>query len=287
MQKLLDLSGKIDDLTVEALLDVANRAGFLKIPFFVVGAAARDFILQYGYDIEINRATQDLDIGVQVIDWKHFEKLVGGLIATGKFAKGEAAQRLIYKSRLPIDIIPFGPIADPDNLIKWPPGREIEMSTLGFRESYKHSTWGQLKSNPSVKIRFASLCGLTAMKLISWNEKYPERTSDARDLELITRNYIEAGNMERVYDGKEADISEDENFDYELASARLLGRDLASILNPVTKEKILKIFKKETGEQTRYRLVEDMRRGYPHFRNDFEEKLNLLEALKKGFSERY
>ncbi len=42
---LFNLSGKIDRQTVDALSAVKGIADYLGIPFFVVGASARDFIL--------------------------------------------------------------------------------------------------------------------------------------------------------------------------------------------------------------------------------------------------
>ncbi|MBW2554453.1 MAG: hypothetical protein JRE20_10045, partial [Deltaproteobacteria bacterium] len=43
------------------------------------------------------------------------------------------------------------------------------------------------------------------------------------------------------------------------------------------------ILNRETGEQDRYRLVEDMLRSGSPFNDDFDEKLQLLEELKSGF----
>jgi predicted nucleotidyltransferase len=123
------------------------------------------------------------------------------------------------------------------------------------------------------------------MKIISWDEKYPERSKDAKDLGFIMRNYIYAGNEERVY-SEESDLFEGENFDYEYMSSRLLGRDIASMAEPKTKNKILNILNHQTGKRTRYRMVEDMMRSNLVLRDDFEEKLNLLEELKKGLLER-
>ncbi len=62
-ENLLDLSEKIDGFTVEILDTIADVAESLKVPFFVVGAMARDIILTQGYGIETGRATQDIDFG--------------------------------------------------------------------------------------------------------------------------------------------------------------------------------------------------------------------------------
>ena len=159
------------------------------------------------------------------------------------------------------------------------------MSTLGFEESYRHSLAVRLRSNPILDVKFASLPGLALMKIISWHNRYPERKRDAKDLILLVRNYLDTGNEERLYN-EEADLLEDENFDYLRASARLLGRDIASILSPNTTKTILEILDRETGDQDRYRLIEDMREAPGGFSSNFEENLQLLEELKSGILER-
>ena len=59
-RSLLDLSGKIDQLSV-SLYEVLSRvAASNNTQFFVVGATARDTILVHGYGIPIRRATVTL-----------------------------------------------------------------------------------------------------------------------------------------------------------------------------------------------------------------------------------
>ena len=65
---LFDLSGKIDQQTVAALSAVKGIADSQGIPFFVVGASARDLILKHCYGIEPPRMTADIDLGVEVAD---------------------------------------------------------------------------------------------------------------------------------------------------------------------------------------------------------------------------
>ena len=284
-KNLLDLSGKIDDFTVEAFETVAHIAESLSVPFFVVGATARDMILTYGYNVQTIRATHDIDFGVQVSDWDQYQRLKEGLVATGRFGSTNEVQRLLYNESLRIDVIPFGPIAGRESSLSWPPDHEIEMSILGFEESYQHSLTVRLRSNPVLDIRFATPSGLALMKIISWNDDYPARNRDAKDLALLMRTYLDAGNDERLFN-EEIDLVENEDFDYVRAGARLLGRDIAAILHPNTAKALLEILNRETGEQDRYRLVEDMMESSASFKNDFDEKLQLLEELKIGILER-
>ena len=283
-KKLIDLSGKIDSLILEILETIEKVSRSLSMDFFVVGATARDIILECAYGISTMRATQDIDFGVRVSNWKQFEKFKEGLIKTGRFNSTKEVQRLSYKGDFPVDIIPFGKIAAPKESFTWPPEYEIEMNILGFNESYEHSMLVRLKAEPLVEVHFVSLAGLAIMKIIAWYDKYPLRKSDAKDLSLLIRNYLAVGNEKRLYN-EESDLIVDD-FDYEGASARLLGRDIADISHRKTLEVIIGILNSETGNQSGYRLIEHMVENSENFDYDFEEILKLLESLKIGLLER-
>jgi predicted nucleotidyltransferase len=281
-KKLIDLSEKIDKQRVDSIETISRVANSLQIPFFLIGATARD-ILFAAHNIPAYRVTLDLDIGVKVPDWEKFNKLKKGLVETDKFMTAREEQRLKYKDRIDIDIIPFGAISDKNRLIEWP-SQETVMHVHGFEETYKHAEIARLRSKPVLDIKLASLPGLSAMKMLSWKEKYPERQKDATDLFLIIRHYSEAGNFERIPD-EMPELLNSDDFDYVRAGARLLGRDMAKILNPATKKEMLDILEKETGEQDRYRLIEDMIRSDMGKTSDFYSILNFLEELRLGILE--
>ncbi len=123
------------------------------------------------------------------------------------------------------------------------------------------------------------------MKIIAWDDKHSETDKDADDLAFIIRRYIDAGNDERLFSSDKDLIDNQEDFDYESASARLLGRDMAAISHHKTARIVLDILNRETGKQDRYRLVEDMIRISRGYSGDFEDMLHLLEELKRGFIE--
>jgi len=283
---LFDISGKIEKIgpnKINALYEVKKVADSLKIPFFIVGASARDFILEHCYNIKSPRMTEDIDLGVEVANWDKFNKLSKALLSTGKFYKTKEKQRFLFRDVF-IDIVPFGPIAGKDKKISWPPEHEIFMNILGFEEAYEYSITLRLGSKPELDIKFPTLSGLAIMKIISWKEEYPERKTDAEDLLFIMKNYEVAGNEERLY-GQALSLLEEEDFDNRLAGIRLLGRDIAKISNPQTLKTIKEILEDETGEQSRYRLVEDMVSGTFMYSDQFDEILNYVEKLKEGISE--
>ncbi len=140
---LFNLSGKIEKPVVDTFHILKKVADSLSIPFFVVGASARDFILKHHYGIEPQRKTGDIDLGVEVANWEQFEKLKESLIATGKFSLTPYKQRLRCATIF-IDILPFGPITDKDKKISWPPEHEIIMNMMGFEEAYEYSITARL-----------------------------------------------------------------------------------------------------------------------------------------------
>lgn len=281
----LNLSGKIDNLTTILFHDVFETALSMGVPFFVIGATARDIMLLYGHGIRTTRATMDIDFGIQVSNWGQYDEFKKGLLNSDRFKATKEEHRLRYNESILIDIVPFGAIIEKDGSISWPPEHEIKMSALGFKEAFENSIIVRLNENPVLDIPFANLSGLAVMKLISWDDRYPERKKDAEDLDLIMREYLNAGNQKRLFEN-EIDIidklNESSGFDYEKASARLLGRDISKIIGGESRKKIVEILNRETGEKARYRLVEDMTNTHIKSGRDFEETLEMLEQLKSG-----
>lgn len=122
------------------------------------------------------------------------------------------------------------------------------------------------------------------MKIISWEERYPERAKDAEDLSLIMNSYDDAGNFERLYD-QEQNLLQAEGFDTRLADIRLLGRDMAKMADHETAEVVCMILCNEKDRVSQYRLVVDMIRGKPRFDKTFDETRLQVEKLKEGFLE--
>jgi len=283
---LLDLSGKIEPPKIETLYTIKNVADSLDIPFFIVGATARDLILEHCYSIKSPRRTLDIDLGVKVANWKHFKKLTDALLSTGRFVTDSKRQMHRFISRdIIFDIVPFGPISDKGKKISWPPEHEIIMSVLAFQEAYEYAVTVRLSTNPELDVRLPTLSGLTLMKLISWNDNHLERHSkDAKDLLFIMQKYEEAGNRDRLYE-QELSLLEEEGFDTRLAGIRLLGRDMARIAEKDTIEAVKKILNNETAENSQYRLISDMIRGGLMSDGKFDEILQQLGKLRQGVGE--
>ena len=285
-KNLLNLSGKIDPTIIEILRIVADIAGQNKIKFFMVGAWARDMILNKKYGLSSPRMTEDLDLGVQVSNWDQYKQLADSLISTGDFqSNGKQLERINYKDGFPIDIIPFGLLSDNNNEIKWPPDHKIKMNIMGFDEVYVNAQPVRLKDAPKLDIQVATPAGLTLLKLIAWRTGGPQRNQkDAIDLAFIISKYTDAGNEDRLYNDF-SEILEKYEFDTELAGAYLLGLDISKIGQLTTLNFLVETLNREIGSDSQFNLIHDMIKNRTDTDELFDKTLNTLTTLKEGIED--
>ena len=91
------------------------------------------------------------------------------------------------------------------------------MNTLGFEDAYQNSLTVILRKDPGLNVKFANQAGLALMKVIAWNDRQPKGSKDAKDLRLLMRCHIDAGNQDRLFE-EESDLfevlAESGGFDY-------------------------------------------------------------------------
>ena len=282
----LNLSGKIDKKNIECIELISDVTKSLAIPFFIIGAVARDMILMHGYGIKTIRATYDIDFAIRVQNWQRFNELKNDLIKLDEITETKEVQRMKYHNDIVFDLIPFGPIADKDSTIKWPHSNDIIFNILGYNEAYKFAQNVLLREKRHLEVKIVNLPCLAFMKLFSWNDgNYERRGKDASDLALILMKYTEADNFDRILNEAE-DLLESDDFDYVIAGARLLGRDLSKILTPDIINKVIEILNHETGKKNQYRLIEDILINRFDQDQTFEYMLKLLTELKLGLEDR-
>ncbi|CAN5582365.1 nucleotidyl transferase AbiEii/AbiGii toxin family protein [soil metagenome] len=234
----LDLSNKIPRQTIEILRKVINIAEKLDIPIFLIGATAREFVLQYGYNLPKTTTTRDIDFGVAVSDWKEYEKLKQELIKTDNFSQDlKAEHRLIEKiSQTKIDFVPFGEIESPPGQIIFQ--NKTKMNMTGFVEVYNSALTVKLSEDLIIKI--VSPIGLALLKIFAWNDRFENK--DVSDFWLIVKNYLDIGdNQERIF-SEYVSWLENENYDFKIAGAKLLGIDISEISSKETKRQVLELF---------------------------------------------
>ncbi|MCR4301740.1 MAG: nucleotidyl transferase AbiEii/AbiGii toxin family protein [Sulfuricaulis sp.] len=247
------------------------------LPFFIAGATARDLILQHGFGIDTGRKTLDVDFAVQVETWVAFEQVKTRLVSTGEFTKVPRITQRLRFGKIIIDLFPFGAIERPDRTIAWPPDGSTIMNVIGFHEALAATIPVTLPGGTTVRV--VNLSGLALLKLSAWaDRRRTQPGKDAYDLTLVLCNYLDAGNRERLYSDA-ANLLEEGDFDYEMAGAWLLGRDISSLLAAEGKERISVMLEREANPNGPLNLVGDMP-------GETEHALLLIRALKRGFMEK-
>lgn len=248
---LLRTRKKIPDHIQEILKSISDISDKLSIDTFIVGATARDLIFEYVYGAKVYRATEDIDFGVAVGNWQEYEQLKSSLCETKEFKIDKRyEQRILWEShehKMKIDLVPYGNLEAPDGKIAFPPNGDFVMSTVGFREAYENSILLEITDNLTVRV--ASLPALAMLKFVAYGDRPQERRRDVLDLWFIANNYMDAGNDDRIYDEKasDADLLLEGDFNYRTCGARLLGRDIAHLLNERTKDIISGILSEEAA----------------------------------------
>lgn len=291
MSNLLDLSRKIDPVSQALFAAVNEAAASLGLEFFVVGAAARDLVLELGHRQRSMRATLDRDFGVRVASWDEFSNLKKRLLSTGQFQETNQVHKLQFQETLEVDILPFGGIGGDREEIRWPPDEDVVMSTVGFDDAFNAALKVRVKANPPLDILVASIPGMALLKLISWADRTHSRPKDALDLAFILEHYLDAGNHERFYE-EHLDLVEVVDFDYVRAGAGLLGRDVAKMAKPETLRRIGKILADATAEDGNPSLlIRHMIQKGSGFDdpagNRYTDLLSLLRAFAKGTEDKH
>ena len=278
-----DISNVINKDIVDIISDIENATKILNISYFIVGAAARD-IVNLINGIKSTRLTQDIDIAINVIDWQEYELLTSRLISQYGYKPDNKLKHRYYNAQNSmVDIIPFGEIENPKYSLRWP-GADLIMSTLGFMEAYDSCITVSIRRNPDMTTRVPTPASLALMKIISWYDKYPDRSKDAKDLLEIINNYDDYGNWDRFHT-EHRDIITGGTYDYNCGLARLLGRDIAKIAKPDTMETLIKILDRETSDDSEYPLIRDMITGLDFDSYRFNKILEIVNSLKLGLTE--
>jgi predicted nucleotidyltransferase len=256
----------------------------MKIPFFIVGATARDILLEVHYGIGSKRATLDIDIAVFIENWEQFYHLKDELIGIKHFKPTRDIHRLLFQKRLPVDIVPFGGVAEKGDLVEWPPDGSIKMSVTGFRECFQHAIQVIISDKPKLSVSVVSLAGLAIVKLVSWDDNSARRQKDASDLVFIIRNYLDAGNLERLFE-EAPDIVDSSDYDYEAGSARLLGRDISKIAYTSTTNILIEILRRESKNKRGHGIAMDVLQGDRFADESYKKVSAYFDALLKGLTD--
>lgn len=248
--------------------------------FFVIGALARDLLLEVVHGAEVRRATRDVDVAVALSDWGAYEAVVQILVDRHDFVRGGPPHRLEHSERDPLDLVPFGGLEDPPGAVAWDSDARV-MSTLGLREAYETAVEILLDGDLPVKV--ASLEGQALLKLVAWRDRPFERRRDAEDFCLLLRMYYDV-REELVY-SRHLDVLGGEGFSMSEASGRIYGREVTPLLkgSPDLKAALLDLLVEQTADPDTSDLARAM--GSAQCFHDREDRFKALRGFLQGLRE--
>jgi predicted nucleotidyltransferase len=246
------------------------------ISFFVIGATARDIIMELNNE-KSGRLTYDLDIAITVNNWKQWRKVENEIVNLENFTKDPIEQqRFLYKNEFELDIVPFGEIMNHESKIIWPPNENIVMSVLGFNAAENASI--KILIDEEIEIKIASLCGIFLLKLIAWKDRNNRTNKDAEDIGFILENYLSI-NEQRAGENYYDEIYDKEDFKTLHGGATLLGKDIFEILigHPNDLEIIKEILNETIEKQDQSRLINQILET--HKTLYFEDVLKCIQNI--------
>jgi len=263
------------------LIDGCEEVG---ASFFVIGALARDVHVRLSEGLsDAPRTTRDVDVAVAVENWDAYERLCAFLTEQHGFRQSPSVQRMRSKDGTIVDLVPFGGVADESGMMQFPSDGQSEMTVLGFDEVQNDVVLVRIDDEVTVSV--VSLRGLVLLKLISWSDRRHQK--DAQDLCFVMRHYFD-DKADTEGDSlylDHADLFDVSEFRKERASARLLGRDIAGLINgsPSLQTHVLDTLQRETKDANQSRLarVMDVAGCYPDYTLRFESLVALLNGIKE------
>ena len=230
-----------DDLAL--LREISAVCETCGVQWMLIGALARDILLDRLADMSAGRATDDVDIAVTVPSWNDFDALKAAFAKSGLFEPTTTAHRLRGMSGGPfearrIDIVPFGEQIQDGPMLRWPPDQTTVMSVVGFVDAFDASLEITIDG---LRFRVVSVPGLAALKLAAWLDRHHETTKDAVDFDRLLRTYEYVIGTERLYNA-ENDALELTDYDVAAAAAVIFGTDVRRIASEPTLARLESLF---------------------------------------------
>lgn len=238
-------------LLVELLRKLTDSFNKMGREFYVIGATARDIIMQQLLDTESRRRTKDLDIAIAIPDWDTFEQVKQKLIADG-FEKSTDMQQRFFYGEYELDIVPYGVVAKEDDNIYWPPEEVVAMSVKGFDEVLSEAI--TVSIDDEFKVKIASLHGLFLLKFNAWLDRNAKTSKDAEDMSFILSNYFMA-NLDREM---HQEVYDWEIFDEYIVGGYWLAHDLVALLDVNQLNYYKEVVKEELVKEEKSRLFNQM-----------------------------
>jgi predicted nucleotidyltransferase len=235
----------------------------------VIGAWCRDILhVASGHSFPI-AATLDLDLALALASWDAYKALVKTLPLVGD--SGIRFQIMDQQ----VDLIPFGTVEDPPG-IALPPERTESLGVWALKQV--HAAAQPLSVGDGLIVKIPTIAGFAATKIGAWLDRSAwGETKDARDLATVLFWYDQDPHTSwRLYETVQGNaILADQNFDLGLASAQLLGHDVAHLVGPQLAAEVLNKLSQSAGALAIH--LQTVRFSQPQTRRQ-----SLVAAIIKG-----
>lgn len=180
------------ELQAKVMLQVADAFSCIGKDYFVIGATARDILAKMLKSV-CKRKTADLDITVAIATWEDFDVIMRTLVTRGFRKDKNIQQRLYYgqgETEFTLDIVPFGEVAVPDNMLSWPGESDTKLSVVGFDSALQHTY--EIDMDGLFSFFIPTAPALFMLKLVAWNDRSKRFVyKDAIDLDFLIRSYFQ------------------------------------------------------------------------------------------------
>ncbi len=205
---------KIEGDLAEALRVLRDYFEQRQIPFALVGALVPALLLSS--DIGA-RETRDADHVIRLQSWAAWHEVIADREGLGfTRGRGEQEHRLYYRTA-EIDLIPFGILDGPGDVLIWPKSGN-RMIMTGFGEVFHFATSTEV--TPGVTLPVVPLWLFAVLKVVAYSDRHFPR--DLHDLVYVLEHYEHVGQSSRRF-GLTGAV---DGLTYEVAGAFLLGQDV-------------------------------------------------------------
>ncbi|MBC6993947.1 hypothetical protein QWY85_09900 [Neolewinella lacunae] len=172
-------------LLKDIVADMIAASNDLRIEFFGVGALARN--TWYVENDLPARGTKDVDFGVYIPSKEVYQQLKDKLIQQyGYTASSTNAFCIISPQKMPVDLLPFGEIANNDKVLVEGKGL-TSMNLEGFVEVHLNGL-RRVDIEGDI-INLCSIPSVVLLKLIAFDDRPDQRTKDPLDVASIFKVY--------------------------------------------------------------------------------------------------
>lgn len=264
----------ISNAEKKALKELCDIAARLEIPLLLVGAGARLLIFDKPQGVE-GRSTTDWDWGVKIDDWSSFEELIAAMTQGIQplFCKTSTIHRFQHiATQTIIDLVPFGPIAHPHQMLEWPSDLDRKMNVLGYEEALIMAD--AIAIDETLQINVVNIPAFVVLKLIAWQDRGGKK--DLEDVALILQHYFD----DNLYEYLDAYLSSG-ILELEDAGVFYLGQQIQGIFgNRVTG--VIDSILNDIVNRANQIIPGLISRYAENWDEDFDFMLNQYKVLKQG-----